>query len=96
MKKVNFKKAIELLGYEIVKYSNGYNYRSCFAMDKENNMYYFSIEDLRDREPKVMYRTARDARDYTGGINQWDFKRRLERLGYEVLEPRRKCDYNSN
>ncbi len=96
MKNVNFKKGIELLGYKIEKYTNGYNYRSCFATDKDGNMYYFSIEDLRDSEPNIMYRTARDTKDYTGGFNRWDFKGRLAQLGYEVKEPRKKCDFNSN
>lgn len=96
MKIVNFKKAIELLGYKIEKYTNGYNFRSCFASDKDNNMYYFSIEDLRDYQPRIMYRTARDTKDYTGGVNQWDFEKKLEKLGYKVKEPRKKCDFNSN
>ena len=96
MKYVSFKKGIELLGYNIVKYNKGYNFRSCFATDKDNNMYYFSIEDLRDEDPKIMYRTARDTHDYTGGYNTWDFDTRLSELGYAVKESRQKCDYNSN
>lgn len=95
MKTVNFKKGIELLGYQIIKYTKGYNYRSAFAIDKDGNMFYFNIEDLRDDEPYIMYRTAQHERDYTGGTNQWNFKERLERLGYKVVEPRKKCDYNS-
>lgn len=96
MIKVNFRKGIELLGYTIVKYNKGYNYRTCFASDHNGDLYYFSIEDLRDDDPHIMYRTARDTRDYTGGYNQWDFKNRLARLGYYVKEERQNCDYNSN
>lgn len=94
MKNVNFKKGIELLGYKIVKYNKGYNYRSCFALDNNNNMYYFNIEDLRDNSPKIMYRTAKNDKDYTGGINTWDFESRLAKLGYYVIEPRTRCDFN--
>lgn len=95
MKSIRFRKAIELLGYKVIKYSKGYNYRYCFAIDKDNNMYYFNIEDLRDSEPSIMYRTAKDTNDYTGGMNIWDFKSRLSALGYYVVEPRQKCDFNS-
>jgi len=32
---------------------------------------YFSTSDYRGRPVKVMYRTAKDTKDYTGGSNQW-------------------------
>lgn len=96
MKKISFKKAIEVLGYEIVKYNKGYNYRSAFAKDDRDQMWYFNIEDLRDSEPTLMYRTANDEKDYTGGTNRYDMNDRLRILGYEVKEPRIECDYNSN
>jgi hypothetical protein len=48
MKTVRFKRAIAELGYTIVKYQMGYNYRSAFATDKNGQMWYFHIEDLRD------------------------------------------------
>lgn len=94
MKTINFKKAIEVLGYKIVKYNKGYNYRSAFATDQRNSMFYFSIEDLRDNSPRLMYRTARDTKDYTGGSNQWDMEKRLYNLGYVVKENRTRSDYN--
>jgi hypothetical protein len=94
MKVINFKKAIEVLGYNIIKYSKGYNFRTAFATDSNGDMFYFSIEDLRDTTPKLMYRTARDTKDYTGGSNRWDMESRLERLGYKVKENRARCDYN--
>jgi hypothetical protein len=96
MKVINFKKAIETLGYTIVKYNKGYNYRSAFATDKNNSMFYFNIEDLRDEHPILMYRTATDVKDYRGGINRYDMENKLYNLGYIVKENRTKCDYNSN
>lgn len=96
MKYVNFKKAIELLGYKVIKYNKGFNYRSAFAEDSNGNIYYFNIEDLRDKHPMIMYRSARDTKDYTGGTNIWNFETRLEEIGYCVKENRQKCDFNSN
>ena len=94
MKTINFKKAIEVLGYDLKKYSKGYNYRSAFA-EKDGELYYFSIEDLRDEKPCLMYRTAKSLEDYHGGINRFDMEDKLAALGYKVKEPRLKCDYNS-
>lgn len=96
MKIINFKKAIQVLGYDLEKYTKGYNYRSAFATEKATGkLYYFSIEDLRDEEPKLMYRTAESLTDYHGGPNRWDMEDKLEALGYKVKEPRIACDYNS-
>lgn len=95
MKTINFKKSIEVLGYNIVKYSKGYNYRTAFATDSNGDMFYFSIEDLRDETPYLMYRKCKDIHDYTGEHNRWDMKSRLERLGYTVKENRQRCDYNA-
>lgn len=94
MKIINFKQAIAILGYDLVKYTKGYNFRSAFAT-KDGQLYYFSIEDLRNEEPFLMYRTAESVNDYHGGPNQSDMKWRLADLGYKVKEPRQKCDYNS-
>lgn len=33
---------------------------------------------------KVMYRTAKDRKDFTGGNNQWDFEAILANLGYKL------------
>jgi hypothetical protein len=96
MKKVSFKKGIQELGYTIQKYSKGYNFRSAFATDENGNLFYFSIEDLRDADPGIMYRTAESLTDYRGGSNTWDFKHRLSNLGMEVKENRTGKDFNSN
>lgn len=94
MKKVSFRQAIKELGYEIVDYHNGYNYRSAFAKDKDNQLWYFSISDLRDTHPTVMRRTAEDTSDYTGGRNMFDVEDMLEDLGLYIKENRKNCDYN--
>ena len=44
MKTLNFKHAIEKLGYKVEKYVYGYNFRSAFA-SKDNQLWYFHIED---------------------------------------------------
>ena len=95
MKAVSFKKGIEALGYSIEKYSKGYNYRSAFALDSEDKLWYFNIEDLRDAEPRIMRRTAKSLTDYTGGVNMWDVKEQLEELGLKIVEKRSKGDYNN-
>lgn len=96
MKKVSFKKAIESLGYTIVANTKGYNFRSAFARDTSGQLWYFSLEDLRDTEPGFMYRTAEHIKDYTGGSNQWDGKQRLAELGLGIQENRSGKDYNGN
>lgn len=101
MKTVNLKKALALLGYEVVQYHKNYNYRSGF-MKKDNQLYYFSYEDLR-RDPTLMVRTADETmkdkkgkyNDWHGGTNTYPINI-LNRLGYTIHEPRIKCDFNSN
>lgn len=94
MKKVSFKKAIEALGYTIQSHTKGYNFRSAFAVDSTGQLYYFSLEDLRDEEPGFMYRTAEHLKDYRGGVNQWDGKSKLADLGLEIKENRSGKDFN--
>lgn len=96
MKTINFKKAIEVFGFSLVKYSKGYNYRSAFAIrNTDGKLFYFHIEDLRDKHPSLYYRTAENLNDYHGGMNTWDMEDKLEEMGYKVVEPRKACDYNS-
>ena len=96
MKTINFRKEIEVFGYTIEKYSKGYNFRSAFARNGAGELFYFHIEDLRDAMPMIYYRTAKDTKDYTGGINRFDMRLKLADMGYEVFEPRQACDHNSN
>ena len=95
MKAVSFKTAIEKLGYTIISLNKGYNYRSAFASDENRQLWYFSIEDLRDTHPTVFRRTAKSLNDFTGGVNQFDVESDLAELGFTIKEPRSKGDYNS-
>lgn len=100
MKTVNLKTGLKQLGYTIVQYNKGYNFRSGF-MTKGTGFYYFSYEDLRSTRPTLMIRTADptiknkkgDYADYRGGPNMYPD---LELHGIEINEPRAKCDFNSN
>ena len=87
MKKVSLRKAIQLLGGENIKLTAGYYYCSGF-FDKNGQTYYISTADIRTRPlnhtMSIMYRTAKDRKDFTGGTNQWDFNQRLNEMGYEV------------
>ena len=95
MKTLNFKHAIEKLGYKVEKYVYGYNFRSAFA-SKNNQLCYFHIEDLRDEHPFVYRRTVKNLEDYTGGSNNNDVELKLEQLGYKIVEKRKqKYDFNS-
>lgn len=98
MKRISFRQAIKEFGYEIVEYHRGYNFRSAFAkkIGGDDQLYYFHIEDLRDKHPFVYYRTAERIGDYRGGTNCLDMEGKLEERGFEIYEPRRKCDFNSN
>lgn len=95
MKTLNFKHAIEKLGYKVEKYVYGYNFRSAFA-SKDNQLWYFHIEDLRDEHPFVYRRIVKNLEDYTGGSNNNDVELKLEQLGYKIVEKRKqKYDFNS-
>ena len=96
MKILNFKHAIEKLGYKIEKYNYGYNYRSAFVSDKSGQLWYFHIEDLRDVHPMILRRKVKSLTDYVGETNMFDVEQKLENLGYKVVEPRKqKYDFNS-
>lgn len=99
MKKTTLKKALEALGYEVVSYRNGYNFRSGF-MKKENKLFYFNYEDLR-WSPVLLVRTAdasiKDKKgnyaDYRGGINTYPEKKLFE-MGIYIKENRKNWDFN--
>ena len=95
MRTLNFKHAIEALGYKIEKYLKGYNFRSAFA-SKDGQLYYFHIEDLRDDNPVTYMRTAKSISDFKGGVNNFSrFQDECSKEGILVIEKRQKCDYNS-
>jgi len=54
-----------------IKFSVGHFYVSGFFTSKTGQVYYFSLSDVRGCPNQLMYRTAKDYKDYTGGMNQW-------------------------
>lgn len=95
MKTLSFRNGIKALGFEVLKYSKGYNYRSLFATDSDGQLWYFHIEDLRDARPLIYRRTAESLTDYRGGVNRWDVEDMAEQAGIKIVERRGKSDYNS-
>jgi len=89
MKKISLKKAIELVfnGATDIKITKGYYYFFGFFNVGEQ-VYYISCADVRTTDFNstgvggIMYRTAKDRKDYTGGTNQWDFNNKLQSMGY--------------
>lgn len=57
-----------------IQFSKGHFYISGFFKVNEQ-MYYFSLSDVRgsefQREISMLYRTAKNNKDYTGGSNNW-------------------------
>ena len=71
--KREFKQELESIGATNIVFSRGHFYISgFFTIDKQ--AYYFNLGDVRGSEyrmPNLMYRTAKDYKDYTGGSNRW-------------------------
>ena len=96
MRKVSLRQGLKALGYEVVQYHNGYNFRSGF-MRKDGQLYYFSYEDLRDVTPCLLVRIADESKkdkkgkynDWTGGINTYP---NLEKIGLYIVEKRKSWD----
>jgi hypothetical protein len=61
-------------GCELLTFNRGHFYVSGFFR-KGEQIYYFSVSDVRDNHwnstPKMLYRTAKSIKDYTGGGNQY-------------------------
>lgn len=66
-----------------------------FFSDKSGATYYFATTDtprlipalscLENGEIGLMYRTAKDRKDFTGGYNTWDFNKKLHEIGYKLM-----------
>lgn len=84
MKAISFKKAISIVfpKAENIKLHKGYYYCSGF-FTVDGQCYYITTGDTR-MNLGVMYRTAKDYKDYTGGINEWDFDSKLHSAGYRI------------
>lgn len=59
------------LGGEVTDFNIGFYYWSGFGL-VNGQYYYFSVSDCRSFSPdKLLIRTARDNKDYTGGTNHY-------------------------
>lgn len=77
--KREFRRELVALGATNIKFSVGHFYISGFFTSKTGQVYYFNLSDVRSfayRNPDsnmnaLMYRTAEDYKDFTGGVNQF-------------------------
>nr|DAF56682.1 MAG TPA: hypothetical protein [Myoviridae sp. ctWb16]DAV17863.1 MAG TPA: hypothetical protein [Caudoviricetes sp.] len=87
MKKVSLKKAIEIIGGTDIELKAGYYYCSGF-FNLDGQLYYISTADVRTcpmtNNNFIMFRTAKNRQDYTGGTNLWYFNELLAKKGYEI------------
>ena len=98
IKKVSLRQGLKALGYEVIQYHNGYNYRYGF-MRKDGQLYYFSYEDFRDKKPCLLVRTADESKkDKKGKYNDWKGGQNtypnIESMGLYIVEKRKSWDYN--
>lgn len=70
--KTLFKRELKKIGAEKIEISKGHFYLSGF-FTLQDTIIYFSISDVRSgfgrKKPNILFRTAKDYKDYTGGIN---------------------------
>lgn len=65
--KSEFKKELESIGASLHKFNTGHFYISGF-FTKGDKFFYFSWHN---GDNNLMYRTAKNDKDFTGGANQW-------------------------
>jgi hypothetical protein len=71
--KKEFTKELKTIGATNIVFSRGHFYISGF-FTVDGQAYYFNLGDVRGSEyrmPNLMYRTAKDYKDYKGGSNRW-------------------------
>ena len=68
--KAEFIKELKEAGATEYKFSIGHFYISGFFTSNKQ-LYYFSLSDVRSMPEVIMYRTAKNYNDYTGGPNQF-------------------------
>ena len=70
--KNDFVKELAKVNCKITGFNTGHYYISGFFRDQDDNCFYFSISDVRHFGfGKMLYRTAKDENDFTGGHNQY-------------------------
>ena len=68
--KREFKKELQSIGATDIQIGKGHFFVSGFFTYKEQ-AYYLSIPDVRGNTRKMLYRTAKGYKDFTGGANQY-------------------------
>ena len=75
MFKFEFKKVLDELGCTDLECSYGHFIISGFFNSADGRLWYFSLNDVRDmkyeRELRLLVRTAKHHKDYTGGMNRF-------------------------
>jgi hypothetical protein len=71
--KKEFTAELKKMGCEKIEIGRGHFYISGFFTASSGQIYYFSLSDVRSgfENNCLMYRTAKDYKDYTGGSNQF-------------------------
>lgn len=64
-----FKKELQKIGVTNIEINQGHYFVYGFFTTQNNNIYYFSVGDVRWSDGKLLYRTAKSYKDYTGGGN---------------------------
>lgn len=89
MKNISMRQAIKIFGGDNIQLKTAYMYQYGF-FTKDNQLYYINSGDIRMLKPdgqlNIMYRTAKDTKDFTGGVNQWNFLQVLNNKGYKVTK----------
>ena len=70
--KNDFENELTAHGFELTKYRVGHFEVSGFFKNVNGDFFYFSCMDVRtSKEPRLLVRTAKNEKDYTGGQNCW-------------------------
>ncbi len=77
------------MGLQLISFNKWHYYVSGFIMGPGPKYVYFSISDVRWRaewaERWVLIRTAQHAKDFTGGVNNYEYLDQLDRSIKELI-----------
>jgi hypothetical protein len=74
-------KALTKMGCTNVQMSRQFYYFYGFFTSKSGQVYYFNCSDVRFfKDDKILYRTAKDYKDYRGGSNCYVDSNRIEEM----------------